>query len=66
MKIQHDKIELRSEGVRNIIGSKPPLLIRIGNIILICLYSLLFSYICSLSFPYYNNITIFEYILSLL
>ena len=47
MKIQHDKIELRSEGVRNIIGSKPPLLIRIGNIILICLYSLLFSYICS-------------------
>lgn len=66
MKNKHDKIELRSVRVRNIIGSKPPFYIRIGNIILICLYSLLFSYICSLSFPYDNNITIFEYILSLL
>lgn len=38
-----EKIELRSEKVRNIIGAIPPLLVRVGNICLITLLAILFS-----------------------
>lgn len=35
---QQDKIELRSEKVRNIIGQMPPFLIRWGNTILLIIF----------------------------
>jgi hypothetical protein len=38
---QQDKIELRSEKVRNIIGRMPPFLIRVGNTILIVILIIL-------------------------
>ncbi|GAE16489.1 hypothetical protein [Bacteroides pyogenes] len=38
-----EKIELRSEKVRNIIGAVPPILVRIGNICLITLLATLFT-----------------------
>ena len=38
---QQDRIELRSEKVRNIIGRMPPFLIRWGNTILAAIFILL-------------------------
>ena len=38
---QKDRIELRSEKVRNIMGQMPPFLIRWGNIILTVIFLLL-------------------------
>jgi hypothetical protein len=38
---QQDKIELRSEKVRNIIGQMPPFLIRWGNTILLIILGML-------------------------
>ncbi|MEY8486893.1 hypothetical protein [uncultured Parabacteroides sp.] len=38
---EQDKIELRSEKIRNIIGQMPPFLIRWGNTVLLVLFLLL-------------------------
>lgn len=38
---EQDKVELRSEKIRNIIGQMPPFLIRWGNTILLALFLLL-------------------------
>lgn len=38
---EQDRIELRSEKVRNIIGQMPPFLIRWGNTILLIIFILL-------------------------
>lgn len=38
---EQDKVELRSEKIRNIIGQMPPFLIRWGNTILLVLFLLL-------------------------
>jgi hypothetical protein len=38
---QKDRIELRSEKVRNIMGEMPPFLIRWGNTVLIVIFLLL-------------------------
>lgn len=38
-----ERIELRSEKVRNLIGTVPPVLVRIGNICLITLLAVLIT-----------------------
>lgn len=40
---QQDRIELRSEKVRNIIGQIPPFLIRWGNTLLLVIFLLLLA-----------------------
>lgn len=40
---EQDRIELRSEKVRNIIGQMPPFLIRWGNTILLIIFILLLA-----------------------
>lgn len=39
---EQDRIELRSEKIRNIVGQVPPFLIRWGNVILFIILILLF------------------------
>lgn len=46
---EQDRIELRSEKVRNLIGQMPPFLIRWGNTILVLIFLLLVWIFCNFS-----------------
>ncbi|WP_290380360.1 hypothetical protein [uncultured Duncaniella sp.] len=48
----HDKIELRSEKVRKLIGEIPPSLVRCGTAIIAIVFIALLAALCLLPYPY--------------
>ncbi|MCM1142521.1 MAG: hypothetical protein NC453_28460 [Muribaculum sp.] len=62
-KTTHDKIELRSEKVRQLIGEIPPSLVRCGIIIIAIVFIALVVAICLLPYPYSNGESVLEHII---
>lgn len=60
----HDKIELRSEKVRKLIGEIPSSLVRWGIAIIAILFFVLLSAICLLPYPYSNGESILQHLIS--
>lgn len=60
--LTHDKIELRSEKVREILGTIPGGLIRWGIAIIVIICAVLIVLVLWVKFPYGNGETIFEHI----
>lgn len=59
----HDKIELRSEKVRQLIGEIPPSLVRWGIAIIAIVFIALCTAVCLLPYPYSNGETILQHLL---
>ena len=59
----HDKIELRSEKVRKLIGEIPPSLVRWGTVIIAIILIGLLMAVCLLPYPYSNGESIFEHLI---
>lgn len=57
----HDKIELRSEKVRKLIGEIPPSLVRWGTAIIAIVFIALLSAVCLLPYPYSNGESILRH-----
>lgn len=60
----HDKIELRSEKVRKLIGEIPSSLVRWGTAIIAILFFVLLSAVCHLPYPYSNGESIVQHLIS--
>lgn len=60
----HDKIELRSEKVRKLIGEIPPSLVRWGTAIIAIVFIVLLASVCLLPYPYSNGESILEHLIS--
>lgn len=58
----HDRIELRSEKVREILGTIPNGLVRWGIVVITIIFAALIGIILCVEFPYGNGETIFEHI----
>jgi len=58
----HDKIELRSEKVRKILGSVPNKLVRWSITVICIIFVTLIIAVMCVKFPYGNGETIFEHI----
>ena len=54
-------IEIRSEKVRNIIGTNLPEFISWGIIIIILVFMVLFALVLNLSYPYGSGETVFQH-----
>lgn len=63
-KTKHDKIELRSEKVRQLIGEIPPSLVRWGTAIIAIVFIALIAAVCLLPFPYSNGESILRHLLN--
>lgn len=61
--INHDKIELRSEKVRKLIGEIPPSLVRWGMAIIAIVFIALLAAVCLLPYPYSNGESILHHLL---
>lgn len=59
----HDKIELRSEKVRKLIGEIPPSLVRWGTAIIAIVFIALLAAVCLLPYPYSNGESILIHII---
>ena len=57
----HDKIELRSEKVRKLIGEIPPSLVRWGTAIITIVFLALLAAVCLLPYPYSNGESILRH-----
>lgn len=57
-----DKIELRSEKVRKLLGEIPQSLVRWGMIIMLVIFIALLAVVCLLPYPYSNGESIIEHI----
>ena len=57
----HDRIELRSEKVRKLIGEIPPSLVRWGTAIIAIVFSALLAAVCLLPYPYSNGESILRH-----
>lgn len=57
----HDKIELRSEKVRKLIGEIPPSLVRWGTAIIAIVFLGLLTAVCLLPYPYSNGESILQH-----
>lgn len=57
----HDKIELRSEKVRQLIGEIPPSLVRWGTAIIAIVFIALLTAVCLLPYPYSNGESILQH-----
>lgn len=57
----NDKIELRSEKVRKLIGEIPPSLVRWGTAIIAIVFIALLAAVCLLPYPYSNGETILRH-----
>jgi len=57
----HDKIELRSEKVRKLIGEIPPSLVRLGTAIIAIVFIALLAAVCLLPYPYSNGESILRH-----
>lgn len=60
-----ERIELRSEKVRNIIGEIPPALVRWGIAIIVIIFVILFAIVLCVKYPYGNGETILQHVLSI-
>lgn len=60
-KTTHDKIELRSEKVRQLIGEIPPSLVRWGIAIIAIVFIALIAAVCLLPYPYSNGESILRH-----
>lgn len=58
-----NKIELRSEKVRKLIGDIPPFLVRWGIVIIVTIIIGLLAAVCFLPYPYSNGESILEHII---
>lgn len=58
----HDRIELRSEKVRKILGDIPPSLIRWGTVILTVVFLGLLAIVCLLPYPYSDGESILQHL----
>lgn len=58
----HDKIELRSEKVRQILGEVPNKLVRWGMAVISIVFVILIAAVMLIKFPYGDGETIFEHI----
>lgn len=61
-RIGHDRIELRSEKVRNILGEVPNKLIRWGIAVTCIIFALLIAAVLFVKFPYGQGETIFGHL----
>jgi hypothetical protein len=59
----HDKIELRSEKVRQLIGEIPPSLVRWGIAIIAIVFIALIAAVCLLPYPYSNGESILRHLI---
>lgn len=57
----HDKIELRSEKVRKMIGEIPPSLVRWGIAIIAIVFIAIIAAVCLLPYPYSNGESILQH-----
>lgn len=57
----HDKIELRSEKVRKLLGEIPPSLVRWGTAIIVIVFLALLAAVCLLPYPYSNGESILKH-----
>lgn len=57
----NNKIELRSEKVRKLIGEIPPALVRWGTIIITIILLALLAAVCLLPYPYSNGESILQH-----
>lgn len=57
----HEKIELRSEKVRKLIGEIPPSLVRWGTAIIVIVFIALLAAVCLLPYPYSNGESILRH-----
>lgn len=57
----HDKIELRSEKVRKLLGEIPPSLVRWGTAIIAIVFLALLAAVCLLPYPYSNGESILKH-----
>lgn len=64
-KTTHDKIELRSENVRQLIGEIPPSLVRWGIAIIVIVFIAIIAAVCLLPYPYSNGESILRHILGI-
>lgn len=62
MKFNNDKIELRSEKVRKIIGVVPPVFVRWGTLIIFIVFLIILFAITTLPYPNSGNETIFNHL----
>ncbi len=59
----HDKIELRSEKARRMIGEIPPSIARWGIAIIATVFTALLAAVCLLPYPYSNGESILKHFL---
>lgn len=59
--MQNEKIELRSEKVRQLIGQIPPSLVRWGIAIIAIVFIALIAAVCLLPYPYSNGESILRH-----
>ena len=59
----HDKIELRSEKVRNLLGEIPPSLVRWGTLIIVAIFLVLLLVVCFIPYPHSQGESILQHIL---
>lgn len=62
-KTTNDKIELRSEKVRQLIGDIPPSLVRWGIAIIAIVFIALIAAVCLLPYPYSNGESILQHLI---
>ena len=60
----HDKIDLRSEKVRKLIGEIPPSLVGWGIAIIAIVFLALLAAVCLLPYPYSNGETIIIHVIN--
>ncbi len=59
-----DKMELRSEKVRNLLGKMPNSLLRLGTVMTIAIFTALLLVTCFVPYPYSNGESILQHIFS--
>lgn len=62
---KHDKIELRSNKVRDILGEAPNKFIRWGTAMICLIFAILITVVLCLKYPYGNGESIYEHIFSM-
>lgn len=61
--IENNKIELRSEKVRRLLGEIPPSLVRWGTVIIVAIFLALLLTVCFVPYPHSNGESILQHLL---
>lgn len=64
--MKENKIELRSEKVRNLLGEIPPALVRWGTVIIMAIFLILLLVVCFMPYPYSDGESIMQHLLFML